>query len=424
MTIYQVFPRAMTKEGTLRAAEAHLEEIAALGTDVVYLCPVFVADDDEDRKYWSERQSLGDFQNPCNPYRMKDYFHVDPEYGDDEALHSFIDKTHALGMKIMLDLVYFHCGPKAVFLKEHPDFVETDEAGNPAVGIWRFPKLNYDNPALCEYMYSNMTYFIEQFGVDGYRCDVGDRVPEFFWKEGIRRCRALKPDFLMLNEGRTEPVKNAGFDWFYGFEWTGAYVSLFAKDGGAESLKQAHEQYAGGYTYLRALTNHDYTNDAYDKRYDKVQPSERVDLAFVVNALIDGLFFVYNGDEVCDDHRHSIFYSRFHNAGLDCTINWTRRDSEAAVRRRALITEMSALRRAEPFVSGKTVWQKAEGNQLVFTRELDGQKVCVAVNFGAEPMTWALDKAAENVLAQRSAFVEDKVVTLGRYGFAVLKWAD
>ena len=162
MVIYQIFLRAMTKEGTLRAAEAHLEEIAALGTDVVYLCPVVQADDDENLEYWSERQKKAGFNSPLNPYRMKDYFAIDPEYGD--------------------DLVYFHCGPAAVFLKEHPDYIVRRADGSPDTGVWCFPKLNYDNPALCEYMYSNMTYFIEKFDVDGYRCDVGDLVPEFFWK--------------------------------------------------------------------------------------------------------------------------------------------------------------------------------------------------------------------------------------------------
>ena len=79
MVIYQIFLRAMTREGTLRAAEAHLEEIAALGTDVVYLCPVVQADDDENLEYWSERQKKAGFNNPRNPYRMKDYFANDPE---------------------------------------------------------------------------------------------------------------------------------------------------------------------------------------------------------------------------------------------------------------------------------------------------------------------------------------------------------
>ena len=41
VTVYQLFPRAFTREGTLAAASAHLADIASLGVDYVYLCPVF-----------------------------------------------------------------------------------------------------------------------------------------------------------------------------------------------------------------------------------------------------------------------------------------------------------------------------------------------------------------------------------------------
>ena len=424
MVIYQIFLRAMTKEGTLRAAEEHLQEIAALGTDVVYLCPVVQADDDENLEYWSERQKKAGFNSPLNPYRMKDYFTIDPEYGDDDALRSFVQHTHALGMKVMLDLVYFHCGPTAVFLKEHPDYIVRRADGSPDTGVWCFPKLNYDNPALCEYMYGNMTYFIEKFDVDGYRCDVGDLVPEFFWQEGIRRCRALRPDFLMLNEGRPEPVKNAGFDWFYGFEWTCAWRDLFLNGHGAEDLKAAHEKFAGGYTYLRALTNHDYANDVYERRYDAVQPCERVDLAFVVNALIDGVMFLYNGDEVCDDHRHSIWFSRGYSAGLDCTVDWARANTPEAERRRALIHDLIALRKSEPFAAGKTVWLEAAGSRLAFAREKDGQRAVVAVNFGAEREAFALPCAAEKMLIGRGAQMSGETLKLEPYGYAAVLLKD
>ena len=44
--------------------------------------------------------------------------------GFEEDLKAFVDEAHRLGMKVMFDLVYFHCGPKAVFLKDHPDRIQ------------------------------------------------------------------------------------------------------------------------------------------------------------------------------------------------------------------------------------------------------------------------------------------------------------
>ena len=148
LTVYQLFLRAFTKEGTLAAATRHLPEICELGVDIVYVCPFMVEDEGEDRAFWSIRQKDSGLDNPKNPYRISDYFHVDPEYGDEKDLRAFVDEVHRLGMKVLFDLVYFHCGPNAVFLKEHPDFVRREKNGEFVLGDWCFPQLNYENPAL------------------------------------------------------------------------------------------------------------------------------------------------------------------------------------------------------------------------------------------------------------------------------------
>ena len=48
-------------------------------------------------------------------------------------------------MKVMFDLVYFHCGPKAVFLKDHPDFIVRNPDGTPKLGDWAFPEMDIAN---------------------------------------------------------------------------------------------------------------------------------------------------------------------------------------------------------------------------------------------------------------------------------------
>ena len=54
--MYQIQPRAFTPEGTLKAATARLPKVAELGIDIIYMCPVFVSDDDPDPGGWSPRQ--------------------------------------------------------------------------------------------------------------------------------------------------------------------------------------------------------------------------------------------------------------------------------------------------------------------------------------------------------------------------------
>ncbi len=98
---------------------------------------------------------------------MKDYYQVDPEYGTDSDLKGFVAEAHKLGMRVMLDMVYMHCGPKAVFLKDHPDFVKRDKEGKIINSSYNFPELNLDNPELREYLWKNMEYWVKEFNVDG-----------------------------------------------------------------------------------------------------------------------------------------------------------------------------------------------------------------------------------------------------------------
>ena len=121
--IYQINLRAFTPEGTLNAAAKMLPHLREIGADIVYLCPVVCADGSADAAGWSDRQRASGFPNPKNPYRIADYANVDPEYGTNEDLHRFVAAAHALGLRVLLDLVYVHCGPGAVFLAEHPDFL-------------------------------------------------------------------------------------------------------------------------------------------------------------------------------------------------------------------------------------------------------------------------------------------------------------
>ena len=103
--IYQIHLPIFTQGGTLESARKMLPHIASLGVDIVYLCPVVEADDDMDMRFWSKRQKASKTGNPKNPYRIKDYFKIDPQYGQDADLKNFVDEAHKIGLKVLLDLV-------------------------------------------------------------------------------------------------------------------------------------------------------------------------------------------------------------------------------------------------------------------------------------------------------------------------------
>ena len=112
--VYQINLRTFSEEGTIKSATRELSNIASLGFKIMYLCPIFKADVSDDKKYWSKRQLASNTDNPKNPYRISDYFEIDEEYGTMDDLREFVRVSHELGMRVMLDLVYFHIGPPIV----------------------------------------------------------------------------------------------------------------------------------------------------------------------------------------------------------------------------------------------------------------------------------------------------------------------
>lgn len=357
--MYQLFLRAFTPEGTLNAAAKLLPHLAEIGVDIVYLCPVNTADDDMDTSHWSDRQNKSGICNPKNPYRMSDYFEVDPEYGTDDDLRAFVNIAHQLGLSVMMDLVYLHCGPKAVFLKDHPDFVKLDENGQIAFGQWHFPLLNFDNPELREYLYENMEYYVEKFGVDGYRCDVAGGIPQDFWEIARERLDALNPDLIMLAESEKPSFQEKAFDLSYNFSWGRLVNDVFDGKKKAHELRTLWEKqndtFPIGNLFIRGFDNHDISNDYYDNRQEKRWSQDANDAALLLCFTIDGIPFVYNGQEIADDTRHSIYANRFVSHSL--CINWSKLLTAEGQARLEFFKKLTELRHEADILSeGETVF--------------------------------------------------------------------
>ncbi len=390
--IYQMFLRSFTSAGTIKAGTDMLPFLADLGIDIIYLCPVTLQDDDMRTEFWSARQKECDFGNPCNPYRVKDYFAVDPEYGTEADLKKFVECAHELGMRVLFDLVYYHCGPSAPLIGEHPDWVRRDDAGN-VLGEWNFPELNFDSDELCEYLWSNMEYFVTELDVDGYRCDVGDRVRLSFWEEGRRRIETLKPDCIMLCEGFTNPDDQLfAFDVNYCKRWEHGVIDLFKGDNTAEHLiydcwKVSRDFHPEGARLLRGIDNHDTANDCFENRHELTFGADGVEAALFLNLMMDGIPFLYNGTEIADTARHSIYANRFYGHNLH--IDWSRALTKAGKARREFRKKVIALRHSCKALSeGSVEWIKHDQPEdlLILSKTCDDQRLLVLVNSSREPL--------------------------------------
>lgn len=426
--IYQMFLRSFNAAGTLKSAEKMLEGIKELGVDIVYLCPICEADDDEKYEYWSDRQKASKLGNPKNPYRIKNYFKIDSEYGTDEDLKSFVKTAHSLGVKVMLDLVYFHCGPNADFIEENPEFVMRDEKGDIIYGEWHFPQLNFKSAQLREYLIENMLYFVKEFDVDGYRCDVGDKIPLDFWSDAIKKVKEIKPSLIMINEGDKPEFIEKDFDFNYNYGWAVGVRCAFLGKNPATIIEEKWNWYQSlikNNHGLRSIETHDITNDDHENRIEKTLGHNAVEAMFVLNFMMDGLPLIYNGNEDCDIAQHSIYSNRFYGG---YHIDRSGVPKEAADRRRRILKELSDIKKNVSEIYDGTVEFLKNSNQdrvVTVKRERD-KKVYVIVNTSDDNQIteFTASEPKQIIIAKENTsykFDNDTItVKLPPYGYIVL----
>ena len=123
--IYQVFVRNYSQDGSFVYLEKDLKRIKDLGVDIIYLTPINEIGQKNRKGNWG------------SPYASKDYYSISHDLGTKEDLISLINKTHELGMKIILDMVFNHTAPDSVLFKKHPEFYfyKDGKPGN-RIGDW------------------------------------------------------------------------------------------------------------------------------------------------------------------------------------------------------------------------------------------------------------------------------------------------
>lgn len=392
--VYQIWLRSFTPEGTLRAATKRLPKIAELGANIIYLSPVCLQDDDMRPEFWSKRQKASGTNNPRNPYRIKDYNRIDPEYGTEDDLRQFIAAAHRLGLRVLIDLVYFHCGPTSV-LMEHPEFFKRDAAGKVSTGQWNFPVLDFKSAGLREHLWSNMKHWINNFDADGFRCDVSDAVPLDFWEEARAQLEKLRPDLVMLAEGERRLDQTTAFDVNYSFTWMNAIHAVFMRGEPASSLRTVWKKMADERPHsarlIRYTENHDVVND---ERHAEVVCGERGAAAMsVINFTLDGVPFLYNGQEIGDSSPQSIF-ARW-------PVRWEAADLPTAKAKFEFYQKLCQLRRSQSaLTAGNVIWlENDQPNSVVsFLRRAGDAEVLTVVNLSNHKVTASVESPAAPTL--------------------------
>src|SRR4051812_31720287 len=188
--IYELHVGTFTREGTWAAATNELTQLAAFGISVIEMMPVAEFDG---RFGWG--------------YDGVDLYAPSHLYGDPDDLRKFVDVAHALGVGVILDVVYNHLGPAGNYLRAFTPGYFTDRYQNE----WG-DSINFDGPDAApvrEFFIENAAYWIDEFHFDGLRLDatqtIFDQAEEHVIAAIGKRARAAAPQRSIFLVAENEP---------------------------------------------------------------------------------------------------------------------------------------------------------------------------------------------------------------------------
>jgi neopullulanase len=198
--------------GDLRGIQDHLSYLRNLGITTLWITPIYRNDDASPEDY--------------HGYDAVDFFGVNEHFGTLRDFQALVTAAHQLGLKVVLDVVVNHTGPRHPWVKQPPDsdwFHGTADHHLSSAGplepltdehapsrLWRpllegwfaskLPDLNQENPRVAQYLIQNALWWSEETGLDGYRLDTFPYVSRAFWSGWNRALRALHPKFATIGE--------------------------------------------------------------------------------------------------------------------------------------------------------------------------------------------------------------------------------
>ena len=155
--VYEMHVGTFTPEGTWDAAMRELPHLADLGVTVLELMPV---------AEFPGRFGWG--------YDGVDLFAPTRLYGGPDDMRRFVDRAHALGLAVILDVVYNHLGPSGNYLTCFSDTWFTDAYDNE----WG-DAINFDGPGsgpVREFFRSNAAFWVDEYHLDGLRLDATQQI--------------------------------------------------------------------------------------------------------------------------------------------------------------------------------------------------------------------------------------------------------
>lgn len=167
--------------GNIAGMKQHLGYVDSLGVTAIWVNPVLTND-----------MPGGSYHG----YATTDYYSIDPRFGSNKEWNEFVADAHSRGLKVVMDMIFNHCGSNHPWLKNRPtkdwfnfpdkyeqtnyrlstlhDPYASDYDKKLTVDGWfveAMPDLNQRNPHLMKYLIQNSIWWIESSKINGIRMD-------------------------------------------------------------------------------------------------------------------------------------------------------------------------------------------------------------------------------------------------------------
>ncbi len=292
--------------GDMEGIRQHLDYFTDLGVTALWFTPVLENNSPDSDNGFSTYHG----------YATTDYYRVDPRFGTNEDYRRLIDDCHARGLKVVMDMIFNHCGFEHPWMSDMPSkdwinlpgwleesggtsnaegtsFLQTSYKLTPVLDPYAsevdlrettegwfvptMPDLNQRNPHLMRYLIQNSKWWIEYAGIDGIRMDTypyAFREPMADW---MRELQEEYPNFNTVGETWvTEPAYTAAWQKDSQLSGQNSYLKTVMDFSFFDKLSQAKNEDTDG--WWKGM-NRLYNSFVYDYLY----PNPSSVLAFIEN---------------------------------------------------------------------------------------------------------------------------------------------
>jgi glycosidase len=359
-TIYEVNMRQFTSSGKLTEFSNHLPRLKKMGVSIIWFMPLTPI------SFKKRQGNLGSYY-ACSNYKL-----ISEEFGTETDFKDVVKQAHQLGMKVIIDWVANHTGYDHVWSKFNPEWYLTDEKGNftERNGWVDVIDLDYSNNNLRIAMIETMQYWIKEFDIDGFRCDMAHLVPLDFWYTARENCDTIKRLFWLAecDDDNYFKVFDATYSWKLMHE-TEQYLQQKMPLSQVINTLTSYSDLSPDTFKLLFTSNHDensWNGTEYEKYGNAVKP-----LA-VLSCTWKGISLIYSGQEIPNLKRLKFFEKD--------TIHWGNK-----LLMENFYTKLFLLRQNSAIAIGETfICTINNPNILAYFRKHQNQVVLVLLNFSNE----------------------------------------